>query len=79
MPAWGLRIHWAARASLDQGLGKLMKWLWVKTVLGSHFGVGELTTHFRTEFSGDWDVYWVYWILTHGQISFRRLPLLRVL
>ena len=27
-------------------------WLWVKTVLGSQFGVGELTTHFRT-YSGD--------------------------
>ena len=30
----------------------------VKTVLGSHFGVGEFTTHFRTYFSGDWDVHW---------------------
>ena len=28
----------------------------VKTVLGSHFGLGEFTTHFRTYFSGDWDV-----------------------
>ena len=27
-------------------------WLWVKTVLGSHFQVGEFTTHFRTCFSG---------------------------
>ena len=26
--------------------------------LGSHFGVGEFTTHFRTYFSGDWDVHW---------------------
>ena len=28
----------------------------VKTVLGSHFalGIGELTTHFGTYFSGDW-------------------------
>ena len=33
------------------------KWLWVKTVLGSDFGVGEFTTHFRTYFSGDWDVH----------------------
>ena len=32
----------------------------VKTVLGSHFGVGEFTTHFRTYFSGDWDVHWGY-------------------
>ena len=30
----------------------------VKPVLGSHFGVGEFTTHFRTYFSGDWDVHW---------------------
>ena len=35
-------------------------WLWVKTVLGSHFGVGEFTTHFRTFFNGDWDVHWGY-------------------
>ena len=25
-----------------------------------HFGVGEFTTHFRTYFSGDWDVHWGY-------------------
>ena len=31
----------------------------VKAVLGSHFGVGEFT-HFRTSFSGDWDVHWGY-------------------
>ena len=40
----------------------------VKTVLGSHFGVGEFTT-FRTYFSGDWDVRWRYGILTHGQMG----------
>ena len=35
--------------------------LWVKTVLGSHFGVfGEFTAHFRTYFSGGWDVHWGY-------------------
>ena len=28
--------------------------------MGSHFGVGEFTTHFRTCFSGDWDVHWGY-------------------
>ena len=27
-------------------------WLWVKTVLGSRFGVGEFTTHFRAYCSG---------------------------
>ena len=31
--------------------------LWL---LGSHFGVSEFTTHFRTYFSGDWDVHWGY-------------------
>ena len=30
------------------------------TPMGSHFGVGEFTTHFRTDFSGDWDVHWGY-------------------
>ena len=34
------------------------KCMWIKTVLGSHFGVGEFTTHFRTYSSGDWDVHW---------------------
>ena len=27
------------------------------------------TTHFRTYFSGDWDVHWGYGILTHGHIG----------
>ena len=31
-------------------------WLWVKTVLGSHFGVGAPPT--LVYFSGDWDVQW---------------------
>ena len=30
----------------------LDKWLWVKKPMGSHVGVGEFTTHFRTYFSG---------------------------
>ena len=35
----------------------------VKTVLGSHFGAGEFTTHFRTYLSG-WDVHWgMIWLL----------------
>ena len=29
---------------------------------------GRCTTHFRTYFSGDWDVHWGYGILTHGQM-----------
>ena len=32
--------------------GILDRWPWVKTVLGSHFGVGEFTTHLRTYFGG---------------------------
>ena len=28
--------------------------------MGSHVGVGEFTTHFRTYFSGDWDFHWNY-------------------
>ena len=40
----------------------------VKAVVGSHFGVGEFTTHFRTYFSGDWDVHWGYGLLTPGHL-----------
>ena len=42
----------------------------VKTVLGSHFGVGEFTTHVSWDFSGDWDVH-LYGVLTHGHV---RIP-----
>ena len=31
--------------------------------------VGEFTTHFRTYFSGDWDVHWGYGFLTHGHMA----------
>ena len=41
----------------------------VKTVLGSHFGVGEFTTHFSTYVSGDWDVHWGYGLLNHGHVA----------
>ena len=34
-----------------------------------HFGVGEFTTHFRTYFSGDWDVHWGYGLLIHSQFE----------
>ena len=27
------------------------------------------TTHFRTYFSGDWDVHWGYGVLTHGHMG----------
>ena len=36
--------------------------------MGSHFGVGEFTTHFRTYLREDWDVHWGYGILTHGHL-----------
>ena len=35
-------------------------WLWLSKPMGSHFGVGEFTTHFRTYFSGIWEVHWGY-------------------
>ena len=38
--------------------------------MGSHFGVGEFTTNFRTYFSGDWDVHWgMTRLLTHGPVA----------
>ena len=49
--------------------GVISTCLVVKTVLGSHYWlVGEFTTHFRTYFSGDWDVKTggTIWILTQG-------------
>ena len=48
---------------------------WVQLAVGQnqyHFGVGEFTTHFRTCFSGDWDVRWGYGVLTHGQLGMLR-------
>ena len=30
--------------------------------------VGEFATHFRTYFSGAWDVHWGYGVLTHGHV-----------
>ena len=36
---------------------------------------GRCTTHFRTYFSGDWDVHWGYWILTHGHLTTRLFPI----
>ena len=38
--------------------GDSSRWLWLSKPLRSHFEVGEFTTHFRTCFSGDWDVHW---------------------
>ena len=31
--------------------------------------VGEFTTHFSRDFSGDWDVHWGYGLLTHGHVA----------
>ena len=47
-----------------------LMWLWLSKPMGSHFGVGEFATHFRTYFSGDWDVHWGYGLLTHGHVFF---------
>ena len=33
--------------------------------------------HFRTYFSGDWDVHWGYGILTHGHLKGRSIGYLR--
>ena len=41
--------------------------LWLSKPRGSPSGVGEFTTHFRTYFSGDWDVHWGHGILTPWQ------------
>ena len=29
---------------------------------------GRCTAHFRTYFSGDWDVHWGYGVLTYGHV-----------
>ena len=49
--------------------------LWVKTVLGSHFGLGA--PPILVHFSGDWEVHWGYGILTHGHILIVQSVLLR--
>ena len=36
---------------------------------GSHFWVGELTTHFSRDCSGNWDVHWGYGLLTHDYLT----------
>ena len=44
--------HQLSQLSMGHGCGS--------KPMGSHFGVGEFTTHFRTYFRGDWDVHWGY-------------------
>ena len=39
------------------------KWLWLSKPMVLFL------THFRTYFSGDWDVHWEYGPLTHGQVG----------
>ena len=41
-------------------------WRWSKPI--SPFW-DRCTTHFRTDFSGDWDVHWGYGVLTHGHLK----------
>ena len=42
----------------------------VKTVLGSHFGVGEFTTHFRLYFGWIGMFTWgTIWVLTRGHLN----------
>ena len=63
---WGSWTEWSSCTKTCDGGQKrhaaygscAHEWLWLKTVLGSHFGVGEFTTHFRTNIGGDWDVAW---------------------
>ena len=64
--------HLAERRDLAMGENRLAQgdvliWLRVKTN-GIPFW-GRCTTHFRTYFSGDWDVHWGYGILTHGRLG----------
>ena len=55
----------ASRAQCQPLRGdQLDVWLWVKTNLVPFWG--GCTTHFRTYFSGDWDVHWGHGILSHG-------------
>ena len=66
----------AARPGLDstsQGFGRLPQLgrpaEFGSKPMGSHFGIGEFSTHLRAYFSGDWDVHWGYGVLTHGQVG----------
>ena len=53
---WCLWAHWPC-ASVQLSL-RNSACLAVGQNQWYHFGVGEFTTHFRTYFSGDWDVHW---------------------
>ena len=61
---------WPATGKPGPWLGtRRGKWLWLsKPCWDPILGIG-CTTHFRTYFSGDWDVHWGYGILTHSQMA----------
>ena len=64
------RILVPERAGCSPSFSKISPkaiWLWVKTN-GIPFW-GRCTTHFRTYFSGNWDVRWAYGILAHGHLG----------
>ena len=75
-PGQGFRTSQANRAKVSGLVAKagvttlsVFRWLRLSKPMGSHFGVGGFTTHFRTYFSGDCDVHWGYGLLTHGQVT----------
>ena len=49
------------------GGSDLLKWPWLSTPMGSHFGVGA--PPILAYFSGDWDVHSKYGVLTHRQMA----------
>ena len=53
-----LRYGVMCHRALLRALPKRATRLWLSKLMGSHFGVGEFTAHFRLYFSGDWDVHW---------------------
>ena len=59
-------MNLGSKTSLNVSEVSVAMWLWVKTN-GIPFW-GRCATHFRTYFSGDWDVHWGYGVLTHGYV-----------
>ena len=51
-----------------EGFGSSMN-TWLGQNPCYNFRVGEFATHFRTSFSGDWDVHWGYGLLTPGHMN----------
>ena len=71
MPRRGSQAKQKLRGCRVRIGGESIKWLWLSSRFGTPFWkmVGEFTTHFRTCFSGDWDVHWGCGLLTYGQIG----------